>query len=456
MSCLPPLRPTLALVTAIAVSLFAAAAPAAVVADSAADFPAPDNTSTNSKQGINNWTYGYHGDPVAAGFSYSAGDFIPFPDNQGSGTSPTDFWDGAKWDWHAGNPPWTAINQTGGHPNGTNNGPEHWAIRRWTSEVNGAANVTMNLNKNNTSGNGVSGRVFVNGDQQAAMTIPGNATSSRAWTVHVPDLTVGDAVDVVLDPTGPSGDPNDGSDGSTYGMVVDHVQTSPTALFADSIADFPAPDNITTQSKQGINNWNYGYHNASVNGSYEAMPGGTDDFIAFPDNQGPGTGPSDYWTGSTWDWHAGNPPWTQITASGGHPNGTNNGDEHWAVRRWVAETGGTLFLESFLAKQNTNGGTGTTLLVFHNGTQMFSRTVGGTDGVGFFDVTQIDGVSPGDFIDLALTPNGADGNDGSFFSARIFGPSSVVIPEPSTLAVWSLLGALGLAAAWRRRHAAVA
>ena len=92
---------------------------------------------------------------------------------------------------------------------------------------------------------------------------------------------------------------------------------------ADSQSDFPIADNATSASKQGINNWTYGYHNVTANGAYTGA-----NFIPFPDNAGPGTSASDFWTGTTWDWHAGNPTWTQLYDTGRHPNGINHTVEH--------------------------------------------------------------------------------------------------------------------------------
>ena len=421
---------------AIALVAFCQPIHAQIVADSSADFPAADNVTSDSKQGIGGWTYGYH--DLTANGAYNGANFIAFPDNAGPNTSPTDFWNGSGWDWHAGNPPWTFIGQEAGHPN--TGGNDHWAIRRWTSDVTGAANIDYHLRATNLGGpDGTDVRVFVNGVQQGAtLEIGAGDGTGKTFTTHLSNLNIGDTVDFALGFVA-----TDGSDGSAYTGVVNRVSSTRTLLVADSIADFPAPG-AESAPKQGTNSWQYGYHSVTSNGAYDATPGGTDDFIAFPDNQGAGTSATDFWTNSAWDWHNGNPPWTVISAAGGHPNGTNQSDEQWAIRRYIVEDGplgGLLEVEAFLVAQDTTGGNGTILHVFHNGSEVGTLTVGGTDGIGLMDVFSLENVAVGDFIDFALDSNGADGNDGSFFSAQLFAHT----PEPASVAIWALLG-LGLAA----------
>ncbi len=102
-------------------------------------------------------------------------------------------------------------------------------------------------------------------------------------------------------------------------------------LLADSVADF--------SGAQGSNNWQYGYWNktADGNGSYSDA-----EFTAFPNAITP-HGANNYFNGTNWDWFAGDPPFTQISAGGAFPSG-NNGvpgrPEHWAIRRYLSETSG--------------------------------------------------------------------------------------------------------------------
>lgn len=97
--------------------------------------------------------------------------------------------------------------------------------------------------------------------------------------------------------------------------------------FADSVAEF--------SNVQGQNGWQYGYWNkgADVNGVYA-----TNEFIAFPGG---------HWNGTAWDWPAGDPPYTELSATGGRPSATNGAPgipAHWTIRRYVSEVNGPLAL----------------------------------------------------------------------------------------------------------------
>ena len=181
------------------------------------------------------------------------------------------------------------------------------------------------------------------------------------------------------------------------------------AIEADSISDFSA------SGTQGENGWWYGYYNQSADGdaTYAAS-----DFQLFE-------GPDWVWNAgaSKWDWGGGNVPWTEISAPGGHPNGDNNGDVHFAVRRWESDVAGDATVSFNLAASNTNGGNGTTAIVYHNGAELGSIVVDGTDGVGLTD-TVTASLAVGDYLDLALSPQGTDGSfhdgsDGSFFGMTV-------------------------------------
>ncbi len=181
---------------------------------------------------------------------------------------------------------------------------------------------------------------------------------------------------------------------------------------ANSVSDF--------SDTQGSNNWYYGYYNKTADGdaTYQAS-----DFLAFPREAGAWS-TTNYWTGTIWDWFAGNPPWTEISATGGHPNGANNVNEHWAIRRWASEVTGNLVVHFRLAKSNLASGNGVTGRIFHNGAQIFSRTIAFNDGGTLTNDVSIPGVVMGDFIDIALDSTGTDGSandaaDGSIFTAVI-------------------------------------
>ena len=183
-------------------------------------------------------------------------------------------------------------------------------------------------------------------------------------------------------------------------------------VMADSASDF--------SGQQSYKGWYYGYYNKSMDadGTYQ-----TSDFIPFPSSPG-AYGPDNYWTGSMWDWYNGNPPWTALDNQGGHPNGSNNGNIHWAIRRWVCQAAGNIQLRVRYAKSNPNCGNGTTCRVFLNGIEKFSKAVAYNDTTGFTTNIIINNVKVGDYLDLAIDPTGTDGQttdpcDGTIFTATV-------------------------------------
>jgi len=171
----------------------------APLADSVADW------STAGTQGANGWTYGYWNRTSDGDQTYAASELTPFPAN---------YWTGSMWDWPNGNPPWTMIGQTASHPNGTNNGNEHWAFRRWRSPVAGTLVVAWTIAKSTSGGGGVTGRLFVDGVQRDSRTIGGNDQDGVQRVLTV-DVVAGSYVDLAHDALGTSGGRNDGFDGST-------------------------------------------------------------------------------------------------------------------------------------------------------------------------------------------------------------------------------------------------
>jgi hypothetical protein len=232
-------------------------------------------------------------------------------------------------------------------------------------------------------------------------------------------LSDGDEVALGLDPSlvdtdgDGFGDAQEVATGFDPTDAASNIANSPDVL-ADSQLDF-----AVTGNPQGEMGWDYGYYNITANGT----PSGSADFISFPSDGSFALSGSNFWDGAMFDWvnpdgTVANPPWTTINPGGGHPNGDNNGDVHWAGRRWTTEEGGPFAVSYQLAKLGI-GGNGTTAVLLVNGQPVDQLTVAGNDAVGqkrwFFVNT-----SPGDTIELMISPEGVDGlnvdgNDNSAF-----------------------------------------
>jgi hypothetical protein len=258
-------------------------------------------------------------------------------------------------------------------------------------------------------GDGTMARIFVDGVpifSRAAF------QSGADYFLNVA-ANAGSRIDFVLDAG--SGN-NDFCDSTTFTARIDTADPTVT-IVADSAADW-SPGGV-----QGEKNWFYGYYDRTQFPTYR-----TTNFMAFPRDNGPHS-PNNYWNGAAWDWYSGNPPWDEIGQAFMHPNGVNNNNEHWVIRRWVSEVTGRVTVDWSLAKQNP-GGNGVTGLIFHNAQMRDSNIVAGADLVGFTRSVTLTNVQVGDFIDLILTPIGVgattdDASDGSYLSAVIRGSASL-------------------------------
>ncbi len=193
-----------------------------------ADVIADSRTDFSGNQGQADWYYGYRnytGD--GGGLNYDPfASFIQFPGGENAGTwdGGSQFWTGSDWDLNtAAAAPWTFLGQTDIHPNGENNGFEHWTIRRWSAEQLSDPEplaVTWHLQKQSQGGNGVTGALYQNGVRLDAATIAGDDTNGVTHTYYI-NASFGDQIDLVLTPVGADGQSNDGSDGSANWMQID-------------------------------------------------------------------------------------------------------------------------------------------------------------------------------------------------------------------------------------------
>ena len=411
-------------------------------------------------QGANNWFYGYYNRTLDEDPGYEADDFIEFDQ--------VEHWRGANWRLVPSNAPWTTIGNAAGadfiHPNGINNGEEHWAIRRWVCDREGDLGLSWSIQAQNTGGTGTTGILFINGEEVDRATIAGN-DARGVQRVVCRSLFEGDIVDLALTPLGPGGDTGDGADGSYNRLVIsasqpqsdedgdgviDCLDNCPSIAnetqsdtdedgignlcdncpaevnpdqgdwnnngrgdaceeppFADSVEDW------SPVGEQGVNNWYYGYYNLTADADSTFNE---DDFIEFDQLE--------HWRGAQWRLAPSNAPWTLIQQEGTHPNGINNGEEHWSIRRWVSDRDQMVSL-IWHAREVNLGGTGVTGILFHNGVELDRAVIAGGDGVGVTR-TKVVEIAVGDVVDLALTPTGpndnrSDGSDGSANWLRVTG-----------------------------------
>lgn len=189
---------------------------------------------------------------------------------------------------------------------------------------------------------------------------------------------------------------------------------------------FPLTDSLADSRTQfsgvdGQDGWRWGYRDYTADGkgtNYDAET----DFIPFPVDGTTVRSSANFWNGNAYDWanDAGNvnPPWTAIGQETTHPNGTNNTDEHWTVRRWTASGLGSTTPVRVIwhTRKGNTANDGITGSVHLNGTEADSVTLAGSDTVGFFRVHYFN-LNDGDIVDLVLTPEGltnrTDGSDGS-------------------------------------------
>jgi hypothetical protein len=196
----------------------------------------------------------------------------------------------------------------------------------------------------------------------------------------------------------------------------------------------------STTGTQGENDWYYGIRNVTADGggAYDF----TTDFVPFQNDGTNVLGPANQWNGSFWKLTNSPPPWTELLQENVHPNSTGNGGEHWAIRRWVANSVAEpteVALEWHMRKTNVSCGDGVGGLLFVNGVQVDAATIAFNNSAGVTR-TAIASINPGDVIDLALTPNAPnnDGCDGSAFHLRAY-----EAPHADSLLEWSTTGTQG-------------
>jgi hypothetical protein len=152
-------------------------------------------TGFSGTQGSCGWSYGYVAPATGSAF-------LPM----------TQFDDA----WHVQDQTyWTYLARDVGHPNGTITSGgrvavEHWAVRRWSSNVNGAVRITGVVRKATgaTGGNGIVARIAVDGAKLFEQVVTDETGTGFDLAASA---KIGSTIDFVIDPN--AGD--DGAD-STY------------------------------------------------------------------------------------------------------------------------------------------------------------------------------------------------------------------------------------------------
>ncbi len=169
-----------------------------VVADVRTDF--------SGNQGQDNWLYGYY-DRTADlagggdGIYDAASEFTEFLGGVGQGPhSATNHWTGSSWryvDPVTGLEQYLIINQTNVHPCTENPyRPEALVIQRWVSEVGGLIHIDgAFLNASVGTGEGTTGRVFVNGVEKYSEVTAANTVDFLLHEIVSP----GDYIDIMVD-----------------------------------------------------------------------------------------------------------------------------------------------------------------------------------------------------------------------------------------------------------------
>jgi hypothetical protein len=222
---------------------------------------------------------------------------------------------------------------------------------------------------------------------------------------------------------------NDGNEVTFNSSPTNNSDTPLTYVIADSQTEF--------SGVQGANNWNYGYRNFTADGGAASYDPGAH-VIPFTG----GSDTPDAWNGTTQQWNAatgwdlntaGAAPWTIVGSGGGnqdtHPNSANqaapNNFEHWTIRRWtnneLAEPAPVALIWN--TRKIAAAGTGVTGGVYVNGVLTDAVAIAGTDTTGVTRRYFVN-LSPGDKVDLVLTPVGptgdrTDGSDGSYHWMRV-------------------------------------
>ncbi|MBD2505061.1 beta strand repeat-containing protein [Anabaena azotica] len=190
---------------------------------------ANSQTEFSGVQGQNNWYYGYYDGPFTSSdfqqmTQFSGGWFVQYENY------------------------WTFLSSNGGHPNGviTSGGRtpvEHWAVRRWVSEVDGEIQIYGTLAKADVGGgNGIIGHIFVDGVKVWSQSIAGTDGTGVNYQIQT-KVKLGSVVDFAIDPK----DANDVVDSTSFTAQINALNQTPTNLTLSNlhVPTFSTPTNFT-------------------------------------------------------------------------------------------------------------------------------------------------------------------------------------------------------------------
>jgi hypothetical protein len=307
--------------------------------------------------------------------------------------------------------------------------------------------ISWHLREVNLGGTGVSGYLFLNGEQLDTAVISGGDNIGVKRT-KVASIKAGDVIDLACGPQGDAlcsdaTDPSDGADGSfmilRISTVIPPAPPAPPTVIADSESDW-SPTGI-----QGEKSWHYGYYDERLDVETGNKVYDPDDFIEFLNDGsnvvsadgaiGAWKSSTNHWNGGGWDLlNNGTPatqhgPWTELGCGGGHPAANAQGDleVHWTLRRWVSTASGPVKIGGFYHCPAPCGD-GTVGRILQNGTLLAAMHSQG-NGIRYSVKATL---SVGDILDFAIDPDGAgtlatpagingvnDGCDSTTFTAQI-------------------------------------
>ena len=174
-------------------------------------------------QGKNGWFYGYYNQSQDADALYQITDFQQLPlyllEN---------IWEGEIWELELGTgPPWTALGNEWGHPNGPPHGEIHWTVRRWVNKYNGKVQITGESGKmwfGMNGGDGTEIAILVDGLEIFSRVIQANDDKRIPFSLST-TLTTNSLVDFIIRPQN-----TDDFDSTAFYVQINKISSQPPQI----------------------------------------------------------------------------------------------------------------------------------------------------------------------------------------------------------------------------------